>query len=910
MEPLDDQAAIGRLRRLNTLLDEVLALDGPERRHWLDTLPEQDGELVATLRRMLEQQQVETKDFLAYPQAVQQIAREAFSDEDETGTRVGPYRLIAELGRGGMAAVWLAERDDDTIKRQVAVKLPLSNRVPGLARRMRRESEILAALEHPHIARLYDAGVTEMGRPYLALEYVEGKAIDVYCKERNLGLPERLRLILQVAQAVSHAHARLIVHRDLKPNNILVTPSGQVRLLDFGVAKLLSGEDDPSSGKATQLTQITGRALTLEYASPEQIRSERVTVASDVYSLGVVLYELLTGQLPHRPKRRTALAVEEAITGKDAPLASSMAEKQFARGLRGDLDVILGKALKKRIAERYSSVEAFAADIQRFLKGEPVLAQKDSTWYRTHKFVRRHVGGVAAGLAIMLAIGVGSGLAVWQTHVANESRRKAIEAKDVAEQANEVLEAVEALQRYLLTSSSGSSLSNDLLKRAERVIAVQFAKQPALRAHLQIELANMLQPRSESSRAIDLLKAAVAASTEAGDAPLAAKANCELASYQGREGRTSEALIVLDKNIADLARNEVVNNEALASCLIDRAILRQALGASAADVAADARRVLSLIRIRPSNLTTRSYLQTLVSEAEFGLGSYKTAADIDRGALREMQESGQGDAQVARTIRNHLARILSEAGQMIEAATLQREVFDDASREGLSFSDPIFANYARYVSELGRSTEASMVIEKSLQKARSDGGARSIAFITAFAAQIECGAARALECEKLVDDALPRLEPLVGKAHPMYAGALNTLGVKRRLRGDLDGAVTALELSSQRFGETDRSRIRRVDPLVNLVDCYLAQGRLVDAEASANLAVDLARQYLSGYSHSSWYGKAALAAGKLAYAKNDTPNAKKWTALAEENALKSVGPESPLVRDVKVLAAKLAQQMN
>ncbi len=287
-----------------------------------------------------------------------------------------------------MATVWLAERADGALQRQVALKLPHAGWTAGLAQRMARERDILAALEHPHIARLYDAGTTAAGRPWLAMERVEGVTLDEFCREQRLDVAARLRLFLQVADAVAYAHARLIVHRDLKPSNILVTARGEVKLLDFGVAKLL--EDDAPA--AANLTQQIGRAVTPDYASPEQVSGRPVTVASDVYSLGIVLYELLTGERPYRVERYSAAALEDAIMHADVAAASTRVagDRKLARRLRGDLDTIVDKALRKDIAQRYPSVESMAADLRRHLEGEPVWAQPPSWRYRTGKFVRRH----------------------------------------------------------------------------------------------------------------------------------------------------------------------------------------------------------------------------------------------------------------------------------------------------------------------------------------------------------------------------------------------------------------------------------------------------------------------------------------------------------------------------------------
>ena len=279
----------------SALLDRALELPPPDRLAWLDTLDAEHEALKPALRSVLQRSSgAETAQWLStLPRSDGPVP--ALDESDlKAGALVGPYRLLRELGVGGMGAVWLAERADGTLKRQVALKLPRASWARGLAERMARERDILASLEHPNIARLYDAGTDAQGRPFLALEYVEGQPIDVYCREHGLGVRERVTLLLQVAQAVAFAHSRLVVHRDLKPSNVLVTADGQVRLLDFGIAKLMEGDRT----QETQLTQLAGQALTLDYASPEQIRGEQIGTASDVYSLGVVSYELLAGASP------------------------------------------------------------------------------------------------------------------------------------------------------------------------------------------------------------------------------------------------------------------------------------------------------------------------------------------------------------------------------------------------------------------------------------------------------------------------------------------------------------------------------------------------------------------------------------------------------------------------------------
>ena len=297
---------------LSRLLDEALELDPAQREEWLQELARSRPEVAEHLRGML--QQAESSDTGLLPSLPKVDPDDAVA---QAGERVGPYVLVREIGRGGMGSVWLADRADGAYKRRVALKLPRMTWSAGLAKRMARERDIGALLEHPNIARLYDAGVDEHGRPYIAMEYIDGQPIDVYCREHALDLRAKLKLFLQVVRAVAYAHGRLVLHRDLKPSNVLIDVGGQAHLLDFGIAKLL---DDPAGA---DLTQEQGRVLTLSYAAPEHIAGRPLGVTADVYALGVLLYELLTGTLPYTAKRTTSGALEDAILAGDAPRPSS-----------------------------------------------------------------------------------------------------------------------------------------------------------------------------------------------------------------------------------------------------------------------------------------------------------------------------------------------------------------------------------------------------------------------------------------------------------------------------------------------------------------------------------------------------------------------------------------------------------
>lgn len=404
-----------QMARMSRLLDEVLPLDAAGRRAWLQNLTPDCQDLLPALRKAL----LNEAPSPSVPGLLDTLPKFEASETMHAGTaaglqpgaRIGPYELIRPLGTGGMAEVWLARRADGAYRREVALKLPLVCRLrKHLKQSFARERDILAGLEHPKIARLYDAGVDSQGLPYLAMEYVPGQPLTRWCDEHCLGIPERLRLFLQVLEAVQYAHEKQVIHRDLKPSNILVT-SGQVRLLDFGVAKLLAAEQTDGP----QLTAVYGRALTPAYASPEMRRGEAVDARTDLYSLGVLLCELLSGVRPDEERTRgstgptevTDRAFMRAAANASAVRATTQAGLEEA--LRGDLDAIVSKALAKEPPARYPTAIAFAEDVERYLWNRPVHARTVTLRYRARKFLLRNrvlAGAVAIALAgVLLALG-------------------------------------------------------------------------------------------------------------------------------------------------------------------------------------------------------------------------------------------------------------------------------------------------------------------------------------------------------------------------------------------------------------------------------------------------------------------------------------------------------------------------
>jgi eukaryotic-like serine/threonine-protein kinase len=485
---------------LSPLLDELLEIHGEARKMRLYQLQEQHPELAEELMRMMSLEK-DHPDFLSEPLASLDSLSRKPNDE------VGPYRLVSLLGEGGMGQVWLALRSDGLYERRVALKLLRSGiSDAGLRQRFTRERQILARLAHAHIARLLDAGVTVDGQPYLALDYVNGEPITDFVRRQPMELGQRLNLFMQVCDAVSHAHSNLIIHRDLKPSNILVTPSNEVKLLDFGIAKLL---DTSGESKQHDITQTGHRTFTLHYAAPEQLRGEVISTTTDVYALGVVLYEMLAGCKPHTPTRKTDAAWEEAVL-KEEPIKPSVAlqknkalmqqadNKHIAKQLVDDLDTIILKALSKEPELRYASVEVFKQDLVRYLDGQPVLAKSDSFGYRLKKYVQRHTLAIGVGASVTTLLLSALAVMTWQAHRAEQDASRA--------------EALQGFVVALFENSGGNSRYSEdlnvreLLESGARRADNELANQPIARAELLGLLAQLRSGLGDDREALALLE--------------------------------------------------------------------------------------------------------------------------------------------------------------------------------------------------------------------------------------------------------------------------------------------------------------------------------------------------------------------------------------------------------------------
>jgi serine/threonine-protein kinase len=541
------------------LLDDLLELPedarAPHLARLADTAPEVHARLVRLLKASAAVE--DTAFFAGAGGAVRQAPAWRAAPSLRAGDLLGPYRLLRELGQGGMSVVWLAERTDGLARRQVAVKLPHAGPAcANLAERFAREQDVLAGLVHPHIARLYDAGSLPSGQPFIVLELVEGLPVTTYCDEHALSVAERLRVFLQVVAAVDHAHRHLVVHRDLKPSNILVDRQGQVKLLDFGIAKLL----DEQTRQRAPLTQAAGCALTPQYAAPEQVANAAVSTATDVYALGVVLHELLTGRGPYADVGASAIAIGHAVLTAE-PTAPSRAALDDAAAaaralrdagqlracLRGDLDTIVLKALRKAPGDRYGSVERLGDDLGRFLARRPITARRASVAHRLRLFASRHrAAGAAGALGVVAALALAA--VALQQH--RESQLQEARATAVSGFLSDLVSDAEADETRPPGEVTGREMIDAAVARAQR----EFGDRPQLEGELLGELGRMYFRLGEHAKSVRTLEQAVAL-LEANAAPADPalnKARAHLSTQLFQDG--------------DVARAEALARRALGAC--------------------------------------------------------------------------------------------------------------------------------------------------------------------------------------------------------------------------------------------------------------------------------------------------------------------------------------------------------
>jgi serine/threonine-protein kinase len=651
--------------RIATVFDRALEAPAADRASLLDQLCGSDQ----TIRSEVEQMLAAHEGGRGLIAERRVAGDPSFDGTLAEGARVGPYRIVSLVGAGGMGDVYRAERADGAYRQTVAIKvLRPGYRTAELVRRFRIEREALARLVHPGIARILDGGSLEDGRPYLVLELVDGMPITTYCEHHALSVRDRLSLFLRVASTVQFAHGRLVVHRDIKPSNILVQADGVPRLLDFGIAKLLDLDEAPSLALETTPGL---RLLTPEYAAPEQLKGEAPSTATDVYALGVLLFELLTGQRPFARSGQTAAAIEHAILETPPPAPSAVvASPAFARRLRGDLDTIILMALRKEPDRRYVSAAQMAEDVERYLAGRPVSARPDSVGYRLTRFIARNRGLVAGAATFALLLGAFGVTAALQARRTARERDRAERERLAADDLLGILTGL--FERADPNKHPGGDTLRvtSLLDDAERDVA-KLSADSGRQAAVWHVVGKMRAARGEYARAIDLLTRAYdrRRALFGRDDIEAARIHHEIALVQASYRGTAAAREMLDTSLAELIRLEGEEHEDV------RAAMSDLLLANPDSLAARAilRRLLAIERKSPSQdpIAVANRLDARGTE-RFEVGQFTEAATLFEASLGILLRQLPPEHEYVRTEQRNLSLSLASRGDFVRAESLQR----------------------------------------------------------------------------------------------------------------------------------------------------------------------------------------------------------------------------------------------
>ena len=890
--------------RLSPLLEQCLALEGAERAAWLDRLRTSDAPLADEVARLLEEQE--------------ELQREGFLDGTAApssaavslaGLVVGDYTLRSPLGQGGMGNVWLADRSDGRFSGQAAVKLLNVSLIgrDGEAR-FRREGNILARLRHSHIAHLIDAGVSRQGQPYLVLEAVHGEAIDRYCDARALAVEARVRLFIDVLAAVAHAHASLIVHRDLKPSNVLVTSDGQVKLLDFGVAKLLETQ---GADAATAVTRDGRAMLTPEYASPEQLKGEEITTATDVYALGVLLYVLLSGRHPAAEAIRSAVELVRAVVDSEArPVSEAVfrglpgeetadaiaarrasTPRRLAGALRGDLDNIVARALKKNPSERYASAEAMADDLRRYLSHEPVRARADSLGYRTRKFISRNRLALGAAAVAVLALVAGTSVAVWEARSASRQRDRALAQLQLAE-------ATSDLSGFLLseaTPSAGRPISNaDLLARGEAMVERRFADDPALRAQMLLTLADRYHENQQFDHWKRTLDRAEEIARTVKDAGLRARVACARALSVSEKGDPQAALATMADALRTLdGSSHQAADEA--TCRIYESIIARQTGDAARAVAAG-ERALALEDGRPGPVGHQMEALSALTSAYLVAGRLTSADATSRRAIELLEAQGRGQTRIASIMLSNRSAQLQDAGQYEAAVPLAERAVriarDQDTENGASPTQ--LTTLASGLLIVGRPREARPLFDEAVEKARKSGSPARLVIALAGAASVHRDLGDLPTASRLLKEAESALVSSAGAAPQTRALLDRNLARQALAEGDTRKAVEMAQRAADEVATYGPPTI--LSASLALAEAQNSDARSGDARATAERCLQIAQGMLGDLKHSFNVGRSHLELGVALADLGDLPAGRDHLNQALEHLRACVGPDAPSTR--------------
>ena len=829
---------------LSPLLDELLEAQLETRSVRLAQIRRENEGLAAQLETLLGVRTGLDRDAFLEGGAAFGVVHES----SLAGQTIGAYTLREPIGHGGMGSVWRAERTDGRYQATVAVKfLNLALLGRGGVERFAREGNMLARLSHPNIARLLDAGVAAGSQPYLVLEYIDGIPIDAWCDARSLSIEARLRLFLDVIAAIAHAHSNLILHRDLKPSNILVTPQGQVKLLDFGIGKLI--QDQSGTASPTELTQLAGRAFTPDFASPEQVTQADVTTATDVYALGVLLYLLLTGRHPTAQPTATQVDRLRAVVEAEPPRSSDVIAPDSAgaaaahgrsttlarlvRALRGDLDNIIAKALKKVPAERYQTVSAFADDLRRHLGHEPVSARRDALGYRVAKFVRRY--RVAVGVATLTAAILIAGIfgTAWQASEAQKQRDAALRQLQRAE-------AQARLNQFLFTESPQPERMADIapmMQRAERWAERLFADEPALLAEVIGSLAARYAELGSQKLALPLYQRAYELTRRVGDVNVRAAAACNYADVLRINNDFSERVrALIDDALAELRRSGG-DLEQEANCLMVSAWLYGRIAGKYDDsvgAAMQAVEVAQRVPARQKDVLAASYEalgDVYAAGNRFALAHSNYLKSIELG-----DSVGGGEAAARGRTVGQAAMNLAFAGVPIRALPYFARNAEESRASGRAISLFVAPSHGSTLAWVGRAAEGAAMHREALSSDRMKESPGMMTALLFAAVSSHLAAGDLSGAQALLDD----LDRRISNGSKSEAASLSVLhGELALARGSLPHAIERLRAGATMLEASTNARgqARRVLALVSLSNAQRAVGDLPGAAESASGAL-------------------------------------------------------------------------
>jgi len=843
-------------RPFDELLDRALDLDPAAREEWLVEIGREHPQTAERIRAAITARN--SPNFQAFLEGPPLLARAQELAGSLIGRAVGSYVIDAELGRGGMGSVWRARRADGRYSGFVAVKfLHAAWLNTAGTQRFQVECNALARLNHPNIARLLDAGVLDGTQPYLLLEYVEGERIDAYCERMALGLHERIRLMIEVLEAVAHAHANLVVHRDLKPDNILVMPSGTVKLLDFGIARLL---DQDLGG--SEATRAAGAMLTPLFAAPEQLENAPITTATDVYAIGIILYELLAGVRAFQPSSSSKIELMRAVLEGRVrpPSVAASAQGRPPGALKGDLDNVILKAIRRDPGERYSSAAAFADDLKRYLAHEPVSAAKASVVYRFGKFVRRNRAAVAGASLALLAVTIGAVTALVQAHHAEANAREALAARARALDQLSYSEATTGFLGFLLQENPARAFrASELLARGERAVERQFADDARLRARLLRTIGSSYGDLSDAESATRVLKAARASAVRAGDPILATSIDCDIASASGQSGNLQDAKALVDRAILRLRSAPVADvRDELAGCLYSRSDILHDLGDMSGSLANGQESLALLDPPRAGQRVLAAQVSAGLAAVHVADSRFDLAIPMYERAVQQFVLAGRGDSTALSAILNEFAIALAKAGQWQKAADQYRRaisITDDVP--GRALPAAYESNYGKLLIDLGAPDEARDHIERSLRIAVELKERRGIGYGHIYLGQVDCALGRLPECATELGEGREILQSIYPPGHEIF-GTLDVLDAQLLIaRGELRRAEVRLDDALALFAR-HKNHSSYENVALDLVATVAAELGNSDATQRAELAVQRARKEMRGLPHSAWLGQALV----------------------------------------------------